>query len=112
MKWTVDMVGDVYKEIIEYEGLGVDICRRINYQAIADKLNAPKLNEAQRLWGANRGDLSCDNYSNGFVQSFLSTLNVVPEKATEEMASCVAIAADGTNREVAQALLDYLRGVK
>ena len=110
MKWTADMVDDV----LDAQALVIvdTMATSVTSQEIADKLNAPKQNEAQRLWGANRGDLSCDHYSNGFVQSFLSTLNVVPEKATEEMASCVAIAADGTNREVAQALLDYLRGVK
>ena len=132
MKWTVDMVGDVYKEIIEYEGLGVDICRRINYQAIADKLNAPKLNEAQRLWnhnsypryikhGLNKAvqELTVAETVRQFeamVQDFLSTLHVVPEKATGEMETAIHEVlhkwADNNahSGDICQALLDYLRG--
>ena len=127
MKWTVDMVGDVYKEIIEYEGLGVDICRRINYQAIADKLNAPKQNEIQmkaendiewidaKTFNVMDQPFPVEEWATKtMVMKALSPLHVVPEKATDEMADAycgesVCFLRHEVKKRI-QSVLDHLRG--
>ena len=120
MKWTAEMVESVIKAYFGKEPWG---CSENYIRDIVNKLNAPKQNEAQRLWLQRLKDkgLDADASHRGktLVMDFLSTLHVVPEKATEEMGRVLAYSAGMENHLTgadlrmftarAQALLDYLR---
>ena len=131
MKWTAEMVEDCLRVERERrhkrmpdDGILPQYCKDI-----ADKLNEPKQNEAQRKaendidWiGAKAFDIMNQPFpveewaTKTMVMKALSPLHVVPEKATEEM----VMAYCGRHNEIwhksnivrdgIQALLDHLRG--